>query len=263
MMRIHIMMRFALFGAAVMALSTGCDNSKGHLGSPFAPKEPVVFAFAPYTLADYDTDNREYISKMGVDNVDAATRIRNRMISRIRRDIEFNYRRYELDIFAGRAAFDTFADFAKLGLSLAGTVTGGEVTKTVLAAVATTAQGAHLSVSKNFFREKTTQVIVSSMRAAREDLLNDIVKKMANLKADSYSFDEAFTDLVEFFYAGTLHGAIQQIASTEGEKVERAKEARRNITARRVMTHVTPGQSVWMTAIRKILQGRESIEVEE
>lgn len=169
------------------------------------------------------------------------------MISRIRADIEANYREYETLLFAGQAGFNVWSDTVELALSLATTVAGDKGAKTVLGAVLTAIKGERLSIDKNFFREKTSEMIISKMQANRDRVKNRILDKMVKLPADSYTFEEALVDLIEYFNAGTLQGAIVSLANEAGKD---AVEAKKGTEAIEVFRTATSKEVVSLEAIR-------------
>jgi hypothetical protein len=155
------------------------------------------------------------------------------MINRIREQIELVYREYELSLAVNRARFDTGSDIVELGLAGAVAAVGGESLKTILGIALSGAQGTRLSISKNYFREKTTEIIITAMRGSRQDKLNQIIGKM-EIPAEKYTFEEARADLVEFFYAGTLQGALQTLAADSGKKDADAKLDEKSNTEQRI-----------------------------
>ena len=116
------------------------------------------------------------------------------------------------------------ADMAELGMSAATTVVGGAATKAAIGAVLTGFKGARLSAEKNFFREKSTEVVVAAMQAERSKKLALILQKM-DQGVDRYPFEDAAVDLVEFFYVGTVEGALQNLVIETGERAKTEKAA--------------------------------------
>jgi hypothetical protein len=179
-----------------------------------------------YAIDEFEKDYKRY--KTLVLNGDDASLglariLRDVMIDRIRVDVELNYREYEARLFAGRAAFDSVADFLELGLALATTISNGERVKTVLGAVSTAFKGNRLSINKNFFRERTIEAIVSKMQESREKVKARILRNMLEASVKNYSFEAGWTDLVEFFYAGTLQSGLQALTADAGTAAARAK----------------------------------------
>jgi hypothetical protein len=168
-----------------------------------------------YSTDEFGEHYKDYKTALGSD-APKARRLRDMMINRIRVDVEMNYREYESQLFFDRGGTNLGGDFLELGLAFAGTVSKGERVKSVLASALSGVRGTRLSYDKNFFREKTIEIIVSKMQATREIVKNRILEKSRSLPADKYTFEEAWVDLAEFFYSGTLQGGVQALANEAG-----------------------------------------------
>jgi|GEM_PF-1343303 len=187
-----------------------------------------------YDLSEFTADYGKY-QKAVVDNdLDLAKTTRNYIVNRIRVDIEMNYRAYESALFIGRARTDVAWDFLEQGLTFAGTVSNGERVKTVLDAVLSGIKGTRLSVDKNFFREKTVEIIMSKMQASRDRVKNLITEKMSEMTALEYPFEEAWVDLTQFFYAGTLQAGIQALAADAAQDADKAKKETESLDRLRI-----------------------------
>lgn len=200
-----------------------------------APAVPAVVDPAGtalnYTVEDWQRDRLAYEGSMAAfrsepkpNHLTAATLVRDRMVNRVRADIRSYHAEYEAALTEGIANWNIFGDLAQLGLALAATVTKGTETKTILSAVIAATAGAKLSVDKNYFREKTSEVLISSMRTARVEKDTVLVGKLASMQADEYPLEEALCDLVDLHYAGTLTEAFQRLAKQAGNDAEQADE---------------------------------------
>lgn len=222
--------------ALFLAVSPGCAESR------LRPAKPAVMvvsdgegtSLTPYSAAQLKGDLEQYrdaMKELGEadtrEKQDAARRkareYRDKMIGRIRADIRWNSGEFEEHLRERMAGWETGADLAELSLSLATTVTGGEGSKTVLAAILTAVKGARISVDKNYFREKTSEALISMLRAARIEKDTLIVRKMTALDVHEYTFEEAWNDLIDLYYAGTLTSALQRLADHAGAKSEEAQ----------------------------------------
>ena len=204
---------------AILLTLAGCSLS--------SPKVPQVIEEHPdagaYSLEDFKQDRANYVKKFDKKDLDAARRVRDRIINNVMIDIENNYRKFEGAFFMNRAQLNVGADLVELSLALAATVTGGASAKTVLASVLSAAKGTRLSIDQNFFRERTSEMIISQMQASRGEIRNRIRKQMLTLPVDQYPFEMAQSDLIEFFYAGTIHSAMLGLANMAGESAEAAR----------------------------------------
>ena len=159
------------------------------------------------------------------------------MIGRIIAHVQVNYKKYEESIFYNRALFDTGSDILGIAVTTAATISNGERVKSILAATATALTGSHLSISKNYFREKTTEILVTKMQAARESTRARITRNML-LPVSQYSIEAALSDLVDFFYAGTLQGALLALSQQVGEQAEQARTEAKVADQVRVNTYL-------------------------
>jgi hypothetical protein len=209
---------------------SGCAGSQ--LARPKIPKllstsSPLVL----YTTEAFQKDYAAYkaavvaCSKPSALEECTAKGIRDAIINRIKLDIELNYREYASQLFVGRASSNVGLDSLELGLSTAATLAGAAGTKTILAGILTGGKGIRLSIDKNFFAERTTPIILGRMEVLRESVANDLKSKMT-LSVAEYPLEEAWNDLVEFFYAGTLAAGIQALANDMGQAAGEMKAQR-------------------------------------
>lgn len=176
-----------------------------------------------YDLNDFNADHAAYKTAYKDKNWAEARRLRDYMVNRIKVDIEMNYRAYETAVFFDRANTSVGGDFLALGLGVATGISNPARVKTVLATVATGFQGLRLSYDKNLFREKTSEIIITKMQAHRTRVKNHILSGMKN-SVEVYAFEEAWADLTEFFYAGTLQGGLQALAQDAGKDAADQRE---------------------------------------
>jgi hypothetical protein len=187
-----------------------------------------------YTPEQFKQDAIDYRAALASNDARKATMLRDGMINRVRLEIDGNYHIFEQRIFATRAAFATGADWVELFLAGATAAVGGEQSKTILGIVLTGVKGARLSLDKNFFREKTTETLLASMQGERTKRLALLTRKMTEGDASQYSWDEAWVDLLDYFYAGTLESGLLAIAAQAGAEATVGKAAVRDAEQKRV-----------------------------
>ncbi|CAG1005740.1 hypothetical protein PHYC_03258 [Phycisphaerales bacterium] len=236
------------FGLALLVgVLSACSANRGpRQPDPIAAQSAVIL----YTTtewnsdqAQYDTAFQAYLRDQSDANRQAATVHRNRMVNRLRADIRSAHLEYEDRIVRGMANWNIGADMAELAMSAAITITGGERAKTVMAAILTAMQGTRHSVDKHMFREKTADILVSSMRQARIAKDTEIVGKLADLAVDKYDLEEAKCDLVDLYFAGTLPEAFQRLAAQVGAEQQKAQDQAKNVAETRAMIlATTPAQ---------------------
>lgn len=232
---------------ALVSVVTGCASHQ-----PVIPRAlSAAGVLGRYSTNRFEVDYAKYLGLMGEAKTNEARLIRDRMVDAIRIEIEMQYRTFEQNFYKGRAEISWVADMTELGLSAAIAAVGGEATKAALGAILTGFKGARLSAEKNFFREKTTEVVVSAMQAERSKKLTLILQKMG-LGVDQYPFEDAAVDLVEFFYAGTVEGALQNLAIETGQKAVVAKDALRKVQIERIaVAKATPDELKMSLEVRK------------
>jgi hypothetical protein len=148
---------------------------------------------------------------------------RNTVISARLVMINLEYLKWLRTVTADKQLLDTATDVLNLSLNLAATVTGGETAKTVLSAVSAGVTGSKASIDKHYFYEKTMPALVAAMNAQRKVVLARILDGMKSSLED-YPFEEALTDVYEYYQAGTFTGAITAIQADAGSKEKKADD---------------------------------------
>jgi hypothetical protein len=221
-------LRFLAFIVFVPTL-TGCFNS-------MAPTPPKILAPAmtSYPASDYRGDVNAYRIAIGAKDYIQARVLRDQIVYRTLADIESTYGRFEVQLTTSRATESVLADTAQLGITAATTVVSASDVKDILAASLSGLQGTQLSFDKNFFREKTTESLISQMRADRKNLEAQIISRLAaqdvipttdpTTKANiaAYSLDAAWIDVTQYYYAGTVPSALVSIATATGNNATKA-----------------------------------------
>lgn len=226
-----------------LLLVSGCRNTMG----PRMPPSMGAPAITEYKAADFAANVKEYQDAVAANNLTLALTLRNRIAYRVMVDIESNYAKFEMSLTTQRAGFETGTDAIQLGMSAAASLVGATDVKNILTASLTAFQGTRLSVDKNFFREKTTESIISQMRASRRTKQAELIKSLANRDVVSYPWDAVWIDLVDFYYAGTVPSALVEIAASTGSKADDASE---KLSAAVELLSTTPDQSKMSRANR-------------
>ena len=224
-------------GLLVSLLLTGC--SLRH------PKPPAAIApgnaATSYSSGDFEKDLEAYKAAINAQppNLEKALQLRDVMIGRVVAHVQVNYKKYEESLFYNRALFDTSSDILGIAVTTAATISNGERVKSILSAAATALTGSQLSISKNYFREKTTEILVTKMQAARESARARITRNML-LPVSQYPIEAALSDLVDLFYAGTLQGALLALSQQVGEQAEEARKEVKDAEVQRVERFLLP-----------------------
>ncbi|MBA2704686.1 MAG: hypothetical protein H0U60_12645 [Blastocatellia bacterium] len=197
---------------------TGCPKS--------TPKVPSVLAnrVASYEINRFDEEAALYYTAVDSNQLQQAQRLRDRIIYRLKSNIDGNYHEFENQLFAGRATTNVLFDIVDFGSGVATTISNGARAKSVISAALTGFKGGRKSLDENFFRERTTAVIISQMQASRARIETEILKVMIE-DVNGYSLDAALGDLINYFYAGTLQKGLQELAQQTGQSAIDEKNA--------------------------------------
>lgn len=149
---------------------------------------------------------------------------RNVIIEELKYLVDANYGQFEKEFFVGRAVFDTAADLTALALGGTGSIIRPSSVQAILAAVSAGLAGGRVSINKNFFHEKSSDALIAKMRAMRAEKLK-LIRGAQILSLSDYSMSRALGDLSDYYYAGTIVGALQGIISEAGEKEKTATAA--------------------------------------
>jgi hypothetical protein len=236
-----------LTSACLLALaslsSTGCVR--------VAPKMPRTLSSATpinYTAAALDADLAAYHAAIVAGQLELARTDRNQIAFRTMAQIDNAYGGFELQISMRRAGVQTTGDAAQLGLTAAATVVGASAVKDILSATSTALQGARLSYDKNFFEQKTTESLISEMRASRKTLQAQMLLSLSTRDVNGYPLEAAWIDLVNYYYAGTIPSALVDIASKTGSDAVAADKSLKAVV--KELTPATPEQAHQAVSIR-------------
>jgi hypothetical protein len=151
----------------------------------------------------------------------AAALERNRELDRFLTGVDVYYEKTKNTLITGRALSNTGFDIVQLGLTGSATLASGG-TSNVLAGIATAIQGAHLSIDKNLFNDNASLLIAAKMDQLRKTKRDLIEKQKIDDKLD-YTLDAAMRDAIEYFYAGTINGALLALYNDTGQKTAAAE----------------------------------------
>lgn len=194
-----------------LALSlASCSSLSGYpkpSSDPKAELQTLQVYFSPAEIAKYDalTDP-------------AAKRLyRNEIVTGRLRAIDLNYNAFVKALFVEHGTASLGGDLAILGLNAAGSVVGGAVTKSALAAASGGIAGAKGAVDTDLFYAKTLPALVAQMDAQRKTVLVNIRRGLAEPMSD-YPLQQGLADLDSYYNAGTLPGAVTGIIEDAGAK---------------------------------------------
>lgn len=188
-----------------------------------------------------------------------ARTVRDRMIYRLIRFTDYQYFRFENELYVKRSTGSFLADVLDVGANLAGTITNGERAKTIINASIIAFRGGRKSGSIQYFQEQTADVLITNMQTARNEVLADMIDQLKKQGVDSYPLDAALGDVIDYFYAGTLPRALQQLKKDAGVKAQNAEDEVRVLKGIKVRTPATPANAVLSVSAFDVLNGLAKI----
>lgn len=214
-----------------ICILSGCATSPAvDFVDPFfigAPKEKEAWYVSlanKYKRPVQDIENlKSDYSKQDI-SPDSKKKIRNLIQYKLFAMIDEYQANYRTHLHVAKASQDTLFDLLVLGVTAAGAVVGGEAVKAILSATATGITGTKLSISKNWFEEKTVSAIVSQMEALRSEKKQQIFNLMKK-SDDDYPLDAALQDMLEYFNDGSIVTALSSLADEAAKRSSDASEA--------------------------------------
>jgi hypothetical protein len=197
-----------LFLFASILVITGCPKDKGRV------PEVIAQRVMNYKVNEFELNLNSYHASS---DLIKKQDIRDEIIFKLKRNIDGLYSEFEEDIFQHRASTNILADFTELAIAGATGITNGERAKTILAIALTAFKGGRKSVDVNFFRERTTEILIVKMRGSRARVETEIINGLNN-DVRVYPLDQALGDLIRYFYAGTLHNALEELSQQTGSE---------------------------------------------
>jgi hypothetical protein len=150
---------------------------------------------------------------------------RNKLITARTYAIDVQFSAFEEDLFRQAREAGFAATLTTLGLTAAGAVAGAGTTQ-VLSAIAAGITGSRAAFEREVLAERTVLAIHTSMRANRMIVLARIRQGLRQSVSD-YPLAAGLTDVEDYYFQGTVLGALIGITQAVGVKAE---EAERNLT---------------------------------
>lgn len=208
----------ALFMVLSFAMLVGCSGVQQ--GRPARSDYQDVIA---KTLIDKYSKS----DTIPADQTSLTEKQRNQILDELLFLTDVNYHKFEAELFQGRAVFDTSTDLAILGLGAAGGIVTYSGTQAILSVISGGIAGSRVSIEKNFFHDASTQALIAKMQSARRAKL-DIMRKAMTLTVPEYSLSRGLSDLTEYYNAGTVVGALQNIVAEAGAETKAADASLKN-----------------------------------
>lgn len=204
---------------ALLASMTGCPKTRTTMPGPF---RNTLIEGRLQRLKDL-ADKYDQAIDADPPDLGKARLYRNEVVYQAKQLIDLNYNDFENDLFVKRATSNVLMDITELGASAAAGFTNGERVKSIIAIALTAFKGGRRSIDLNFFRERTTEVIVLKMRASRGRVLQRI-NQGAGLDVASYTLASGIDDLIDYLNAGSVNSALLELAGDTGAEAREARE---------------------------------------
>lgn len=132
-------------------------------------------------------------------------------------DLHFND--FQQGLFREGVGFGIATDWVVLALSGAGALFS--TASTALSAAATGVVGAKASFDKNAFFDMTMPALLATMVAKRKEVLVRIRNGLSK-DIEKYPLELALSDLDSYYNAGSVPGALMEVAETAGQTADQA-----------------------------------------
>ena len=151
-------------------------------------------------------------------------RERNLILEELMLVVDYAYREYEGNLIAGRAKWKFGLGTATQALSLASTASTVEASKTILSGISTLIGSTDTELDKNFYLDQTSYALAHQMNAQRLTVSTRMRKSMRK-EYIKYSLERGLIDIEEYYRAGTIATAVQNVYQGASELITKAKQA--------------------------------------
>jgi hypothetical protein len=146
---------------------------------------------------------------------------RNKLITARTYAVDVQFSAFEEDLFRQAREAGFAATLTTLGLTAAGAVAGAGTTQ-VLSAIAAGITGSRAAFEREVLAERTVLAIHTSMRANRMIVLARIRQGLTQ-SVSQYPLAAGLTDVEDYYFQGTVLGALIGITKAVGVKAEEAE----------------------------------------
>ena len=226
----HILLHLSLI--ALLLGATGC-RTHFSVASPAPPLLPgstsggtidttkSISVTQVYNTKNYSDDLNDYTAAVKASLTDPsqlpkAKQARNNIIWGQMGAIERVYTVYHTRLFSDKNQLAIGSDSLTLGLTAASSIAGNAATKTVLSSLGTAFTGLGLSIDKNYFGQQSFQILGLAMQTRRDKVRAAIASNLEYCDVATYPLLQAQRDLIQYFSAGTLDSALQELQEEAG-----------------------------------------------
>jgi hypothetical protein len=201
---------------AVLLLLSGCASLKAYPErsvDPDAELKAMEKFLQPSAITQYDSQqdsDRNGLSKRAWRNEVANARVRA---------IDLHFTTFQQRLFQEGVGLGIATDWVVLALNAAGSLVTGPAN--ALSAASAGIGGGRASFDKNAFFDKSMPTLLAAMVAKRKEVLVRIREGLTR-EIEEYPLGLALNDLDSYYNAGTIPGALIDIAETSGAAAKKA-----------------------------------------
>lgn len=154
---------------------------------------------------------------------DDQLRIRNEIIAGRMLAFDIRFNQYRSRLHRNGVSHNALSNSLVLTLDALGTAISGGASQ-VLSAVSGGVSGIKTTVDKDLFFEKTMSVLMQEMESGRKKIKVRILKNLQK-PLEEYSLQQGLSDLEDYYFAGTIPGALSNISAQSGQEAQEADKA--------------------------------------
>lgn len=206
--------------ALLVLLTSGCGHFAATRGFPVQSVD-VETRLAQMDIYRGDTLIKQYNDPVNANNPIERRRIRNDLINGRIALIDIHFNEFLQGLHEEDVGLNVATDAITIGLGTAGALVSGGASQ-VLSGTSAAIIGAKESVDKNVFFDQTMPALMAKMIAQRKSVLVGIRNGLLNRTDEEYPLAQGLAELEEYYYAGTIPGAIAGVVQTAGAEAAEA-----------------------------------------
>lgn len=208
-----------LLAISILILS-GCNTLRGAPPTPFTARD----VWSPDAVKLMVTNLAAPSANVHDDTDQSCTKLRDSNASQLIAYVDVNYMSYRQSFVFDRQHTNAISDGLQLAMTIAGGLTTSAGVKDNYLAGIGLLTGGEAIYDKTYLFEKTAPALVSQMDASRKLRLGELSAKLMELGCASYPGRVALADIMDYYYRGTVVGAISATQKDAEAKDVRAQE---------------------------------------
>lgn len=199
------------FLVLLLASLGGCATFRGAPDLPF--ESGKVFG---------KDETQNALKKLASSDPDFDVAERNGQVIKLIAAIDLGYGGFKQQFMAQRQHVGSLSDALILAMTVAGSLTNSAGVKEHYLQGIALVRGGTENYDKNYLLTQTVHALVAQMDASRKQKLQEIYEKMTNSNLVQYPAIAAYNDVLDYYHAGTVLGAILSIQADAKQKENEA-----------------------------------------